>query len=264
MYDTLTSNYIDQVLKRGSSTLDGDFESFGPIRRIRQKSNLISPSKEVRSLLSGSSLSSPLTPLFKDFSKGSMSVQKSLLLDDDSTGWPAVENGLSSGTILPSQSSETAQKLFQQLDKLLPSPQEKSSELKSIARDDSPSKLTPDMLHGSALRSMEDINSSNFFSMQGSGRLDTASASHLSNISSIHSQKLDVVEENGPLKSVGSGVKLAFGASGVSNAPIPSKDAKPGVTSENMPIANSVALPVPKRPAFQMSAPEVWTFFYFL
>ena len=260
MYDTLTSNYIDQVLKRGSSTLDGDFESFGPIRRIRQKSNLISPSKEVRSLLSGSSLSSPLTPLFKDFSKGSMSEQKPLMLGErkhDSTSWHAVENGLSTGTILPSQSSETAQKLFQQLDKLLPSPQEKSSELKSIARDESPSKLTLDMLHGSALRSMEDINSSKFLSMQGSGKLDTASASHPPNITNTHSQKLDVVEQNGPLKSVGSGMKLAFGANGVSDASIASKDAKPGVRSENMPVANSVPPPVLKRPAFQMSAPEV-------
>ncbi|ONK65132.1 uncharacterized protein A4U43_C07F34010 [Asparagus officinalis] len=244
-----------QSLKRGSAALDGEVGSVGPIRRIRQKSGLLLSSKVPHSSLSGKIISNHSTPAFKDVLEGSTSVQKTLLLDERkyvSLGSEAAENGISSATMIPLQSSETAQKLFQQLDKLLPSPKEKSAEPKMIARDESPSKLTLGMLHGSALRSMEDIPSK-FFTVEGHGQIGTSSASP--NIGSSHSLKLDMVKENGP-DSVSLGMKSASEANGVSNVPIPSEYVKHGVRSENIAIARNVGHAVPKKPAFQMSAPE--------
>lgn len=258
----LTYNMIEQVLKRGSSDLDGDSPSRGPIRRIRQKSNLMSPFKDASTSFSGKFLSSPSTPLFKDVSNDLMSLQKPLLLDErkcGDTGSQVTENGISNATMLPSKSSETAQKLFQQLDKLIPSPIDRSSEMKTIARDESHSRLTLNMLQGSALRSMEDINSSKLCSIQGR-EFHTVSASHVQNRGSSHSQKLDMVEENGRLRAVHLEVKLASEANGVINAPMPSNNDKPKAKSEDLSAASSEAIPVPRRPAFQMSAPEVLTY----
>ncbi|XP_020255939.1 nuclear pore complex protein NUP1-like isoform X2 [Asparagus officinalis] len=234
-----------QVLKRGSSALDGDLGSFGPIRRIRQKSNLMSPLKGPRLTLSEHFLSSPSTPLFKNVSEGSMSIQRPLVVNDqksDGTGLKAVENGISRPTMLSSQSSETAKKLFQQLDKLVPSPKEKSSEPKIIAQSESPSKVTLDVLHGSALSKMENLISSKSFT-----------AAHQPNAGSSLSQKLDLVTENGPLKSVCLGGKSSSEAHGVSK---PSKGGHEGLISESITVATSVEVPVPKKPSFQMSAPE--------
>ncbi|KAJ6720068.1 NUCLEAR PORE COMPLEX PROTEIN NUP1 [Salix viminalis] len=101
------------ALKRRSSILDNDMGSVGPIRRIRQKSNLL--------------------PM--------------------SVGEPLKENGSSkvhgtSFTPVPSKSSEMASKILQQLDVLVSS------------REKSPAKLSPSMLRGQALRSLEDVDSS--------------------------------------------------------------------------------------------------------
>ncbi|KAJ6796506.1 nuclear pore complex protein NUP1-like [Iris pallida] len=225
-----------QELKRVSSVLDGDFGTVSPIRRIRQKCNLSSPSKDSRPSPSGSLLSGPLTPLSNKFIEGSTSVQKPLLLAS-----------------IPPQSSETAHRLFQQLDKLLPLPTERSSKMKTIDRDGSPSKLTPDMLHGGALRSMEEIDTSKFSSVQDIG---TASDSHLPTIRSFSSGKVDMVEENGRSKFSTLGVKLASETNGLKNASTPSTDANPGRRSTYSVVSDYAAPPQSKRPSFQMSAPE--------
>ncbi|KAJ6834803.1 nuclear pore complex protein NUP1-like [Iris pallida] len=224
-----------QLSKRGSSVLDGDFRSVGPIRRIRQKCNLSSPSKDSRLSLSGSPLSSSSTSVSKEVIEGSTSVQKPLLLAP-----------------IPPQASETAHKLFQQLDKLLPSPTERASKMKTINRDESPSKLTLDMLHGRARRSMEEIDTSKFSSVQDIG---IASDSHMPTIRSFSSGKVDVVEENGCSKPSTLGVKLTSETNGLKNASIPSKDAYSGSRSTSS-VVSDYALPQSKRPSFQMSAPE--------
>ena len=64
-------------------------------------------------------------------------------------------------THVPSQSSEMAEKILQQLDKLAPSLKEKSSELKlAAANEKSPAKLSSSMLRGQALKSLENVDSS--------------------------------------------------------------------------------------------------------
>lgn len=62
---------------------------------------------------------------------------------------------------VPSQSSEVAEKILQQMDKFSPSPMEKLSERRPIwLKGKIPFTLTPDMLTGQALRSLEDIDPS--------------------------------------------------------------------------------------------------------
>ncbi|KAJ6846676.1 uncharacterized protein M6B38_282715 [Iris pallida] len=118
-------------------------------------------------------------------------------------------------------------------------------------RDGSSSKLTPGMLHGGALRSMEEIDTSKFSSVQDIG---TTSDSHLPTIGSFSSGKVDMVEEKGRSKFSTVGVKLASETNGLKNASTPSTDANPGRRSTYSVV--SAAPPQSKRPSFQMSAPE--------
>ena len=110
-----------QLLKRRSSVLDSNIGSVGPILRIIRTTIL-------RTLMENGDNSRP---------------------------------GISFAHV-PSQSTEMAEKILQQLDKLAPSPKEKSSQLKLAAakeKEKSPAKLSPSMLRGQALKSLESVPS---------------------------------------------------------------------------------------------------------
>ncbi|CAA6667125.1 unnamed protein product [Spirodela intermedia] len=143
-----------QVLKRRSSVLESDIGSIGPIRRIRQKSNLMSPLKSLTGQVPSKFL--PATNVLDTTEQSSSSVQRTLPLS--TTGYVPV----------PPQSREMAKKILQQLDKLVPSPKDKSSE----------TKLTLDMLHGQALKSVTENDLSKLFNVNANGKFEGKGNSH--------------------------------------------------------------------------------------
>ncbi|GJV86902.1 hypothetical protein Tco_1530840 [Tanacetum coccineum] len=111
------------ALKRGSSVLDDDIGSGGPLRRIRQKANLL------------------------------------MLIDKRELGYTALQqpDHASQKLLLMNESelkisTQTATKILQHLEKM-------DLKEKSSGSTKSPMKLTLDMLHGQALRSLEKVDS---------------------------------------------------------------------------------------------------------
>ncbi|XP_073107882.1 uncharacterized protein [Elaeis guineensis] len=253
-----------QVLNQGSSALDGDFGSVGPIRRIRQKSNMISPTKDIRLKFPGNLPPSPSTPLDKGFIQGSASMQETVGLDDqkhDSIDLQSSEKGNNRKSYenivsSPLQSRETAKKILQQLDKLVPSPKERSSEPNTFSRDESPSKLMHISLRGQVFENMKDINSSKPLDKEGNDNLDAVDDSLLLDIRNTPPQNPVKVEENGPIKSSVSGVKSASESNSADDALVRVADFMPGNSSAHVGISDSAAFPSQKNPAFKMIAPE--------
>ncbi|XP_043700526.1 nuclear pore complex protein NUP1-like isoform X2 [Telopea speciosissima] len=263
---TLDNNMVStgkQVSKRRSLVLDNDIGSVGPIRRIRQKTNLMSP-KSIGSLAPETHIPTRGTAFGSDVAQGSVSLtQKPLLLEEHrhrSLKMRIAENGSNcipstSFASVPSQSSEMAQKILQQLDKLVPSPKEKSSELKlATAGEKSCAKLSLSMLHGQAFRRVEEVDSSKFLNnIQGTCTLDAVGGTPLPVIQDSAYRKLDKVEENGWLKIAASGNKLAPEANGTERNTL-NKDTVPIFRTADSAISNSVVTPPQKKQAYQMNA----------
>ncbi|XP_008810621.2 nuclear pore complex protein NUP1-like [Phoenix dactylifera] len=252
-----------QVLKRGISALDSDFGSVGPIRRIRQKSNMISLTKDIHSRLPGNLLPSPSTPLDNGFIQGSASMQKTVGLDDqkhDNIDLQISEKGdnrkaYENIALTPLQSIETARKILQQLDKLVPSPKERSSGANTFSRDESPSKLTHISLRGRVFENMKDIDSSKSLNEEDHDNLDAVSDSPLLDIRNTP-QKQVKVEENSPIKSSVSGVKSASESNSADDAVVHVADSMHGDSSAHVRISDSAAFPSQKNLAFKSIAPE--------
>ncbi|KAK6271225.1 hypothetical protein POUND7_008323 [Theobroma cacao] len=241
------------ALKRGSSVLDNDIGSVGPIRRIRQKSNLLS-SKNLSLPASGG----PLSAYEAGSSSAGLDTQHHVSLRETPALMGEVrqsftdalaENGDNSTpgtrfTPVPSKSSEMASKILQQLDKLV-SPREKS-----------PTKLSPSMLHGQALKSLENVDSSKFLeNMHDIGKLGGSHAA-LPDVRDSTSHKQDKVEENGSTKLVDFPEKSGPAVNGVDTDSL-MKDNVPHVKAADSAVIKSVVqLPQQKRWAFQMSAHE--------
>lgn len=128
-----------QALKRGSSALYDEIGSVGPIRRIRQKLNMTTPLKESASSPYKNFVPTHTSPLKIDSNHASTSTQKHLQLaklnqEND-------ESACKDGTVdaetehekmnifpVPTRSTETAMKIFDQLEKFVQSPKDKKSE----------------------------------------------------------------------------------------------------------------------------------------
>lgn len=247
-----------QILKKTNSVLESDQGSFGPIRRIRQKSNLVRPLKGIctpsRNLLPSSS-----TPIGVDNLSGFTSIQKPLQFNARRYGLGSEDAKPSDNRILgendrhiPSQSFETAQKILQKLDKIVSSPKEKSSDLKAISMDGSPSKLTLGMLQGQALRSIEGIDSSNFTNRSRNFTVDDTHDS----LPQSMPQKQDVLK-NGPLELGVSQVKLPPASAVNVHAIKPATNAKSDSerTSGSV-ISGFAAVPLQEKTAFNISTVE--------
>lgn len=251
------------ALKRRSSVLDNDIGSVGPIRRIRQKPNLLS-SRGLSFPVSGSPFPIPGTGV----SSGSAQYPSSLTRRPPLFGESkenltkmSTENGDNSmpGTSfqhVSSKSSDMASKILQQLEKLV-SPKEKSSELKLASLwDSSPSKLSPSMLRGKALRSLDTVESPKLLeNVSENHRLDSSLDTLLPETVDITSQKQNKVEENGPLKLVASCDRSVPVVNGI-DSKAPNKDTLPSVKFTDSVVINSVNHPPQKKRAFQMSAHE--------
>ncbi|XP_026427746.1 nuclear pore complex protein NUP1-like isoform X2 [Papaver somniferum] len=243
-----------QPSKRRISVLDSDIGSVGPIRRIRQKTNmLMSPSKAM--VTPGSSSSNPLSADGSYAAQASTSPAQNMdeSKQNNTSHLRPSENGYNSMpatslSSVPSQSTQMAQKILQQLDKLVPSPKEKSSELRlASARGKSPAKLTLGMLQGQALRSVEDVDSSRFLvSAQSSGALDGAGGNSASGAEASTSPKQGKVKDNGPAGVFTFRDEKAPKANGVETKSS-AEDIVPSGKASEMP---------PQKRAFHMSAHE--------
>ncbi|KAK7391556.1 hypothetical protein VNO78_19972 [Psophocarpus tetragonolobus] len=239
------------AIKRRSSLLDNDIGSVGPVRRIRQKSNLLY-SKGSCLPISGSSSFVTTSGMVMDAAQQPLlSMQKPIPLDQVKHGHmnlskENVDVPSSSFPPLPSKSSETASKILQQLDKLV-SPKEKKSELRlPIMNDNSPTKLSPSMLRGQALRSMEMVDSSKF--------LDHI---HGNSSASAQDQKLNSQRdkvEDGPLKLVAPSDGLLPLVT--TAAPNPRNQLLSSAQLGDSFMIKSVTDPPQKKRAFHMSAHE--------
>ncbi|KAK0591561.1 hypothetical protein LWI29_004009 [Acer saccharum] len=246
---TLEKNGSKQgTLKRRSSVLESDIGSVGPIRRIRQKPNLLT-SKSSSLAASGSRLSMRGTVASDAVQQPSSSMQKQLLLGEaKSFAKVLTENKdssipITSFTPVPSKSSEMASKILHQLDMLV-SP-----------RDKSPMKLSPSMLRGPALKSLENVDSSMLpENVQDNNKLDGSAHTSLPDARDSTSQKQDKVEENGPTKFISSFDKLVPAMNGA-DAAGNNKDDLAGIKTSDSALTNSNSYPQKKR-AFQMSAHE--------
>ncbi|KAK9187513.1 hypothetical protein WN944_018910 [Citrus x changshan-huyou] len=236
-------------LKRRSSVLDTDIGSAGPIRRIRQKPNLLS-SRTLNSPAFGSPLSVRGSGVADAFQHASSSLQNPALSRETNHGLTKMltENGdnsipSTSSTPIPSKSSEMASKILLQLDKLVSS------------REKSPAKLSSSMLRGPALKSLENVDSSIFVeNVQDENRLHGSLDDPLPEVRGSSSQKGDKVHENGPTKT--SSPKLIPATDGV-DAAGSIKNNLCSTKTIDFAITNSTAHPHPqKKSAFQMSAHE--------
>ncbi|RDX93914.1 Nuclear pore complex protein NUP1, partial [Mucuna pruriens] len=260
-YDVLSGSKPGAV-KRRSSVLDNDIGSVGPVRRIRQKSNLLY-SKGSCSPISGSFLSVARSGMVMDTAQPPLpSMQKPILLDEVKHSHMKLSKENvddiipnSSFPSLPSKSSEMASKILQQLDKLV-SPKEKSSELRlPIVSDNSPTKLSPSMLHGQALRSMEMVDSSKLLDNIHGNKLDGpfGNLSGSAQNQKFNSQRDKV--ENGPLKLVApSDGLLPFVTT--ADATDPRNQVLSSAKSGDSFMMKSVSDPPQKKRAFHMSAHE--------
>ncbi|KAK4284009.1 hypothetical protein QN277_000900 [Acacia crassicarpa] len=238
------------ALKRRSSVLDNDIGSLGHMRRIRQKSNLItarglsaSVSESPLSIIKGGVCVDPAQP-------PSSSIMRKPFLSIEAKHSDKKLSSENMNATIPStsvphtssKSSEMASKILQQLDKLL-SPKEKSSELKlPTDKDNSPAKLSPSMLRGQALRSMETVDSSKFLDHvidNSDGMRENLSAD---------TKKLTSPKkiEHGPLKCVAP----------ISLGPVIDADASVPRQSVDSSMVKPVSLPPQKSRAFRMSAHE--------
>lgn len=230
--------FFFQALKRRSSVLDNDIGSVGPIRRIRQKSNLLptSGTLSIRGAGIGSNAAQKLP-----------STEKPVLV-----GEPSKDNGDNNvyGTTftpVPSKSSEMASKILHQLDVLVSS------------REKSPAKLSPSMLRGPALRSLENVDSSKFVEIDNdTNKLALKHDTLLPDARESVSQKQDKVEEKGPSKPIAPCGKSALAGNGMDTTSLLKNDLA-GVKTSAFPVMSTFAqAPVQKKRAFQMSAQEVF------
>ncbi|KAM2065072.1 hypothetical protein ACFX1T_028096 [Malus domestica] len=250
--------------KRRFSVLDSDIGSVGPIRRIRQKPNLLS-SRGLSSPVSSTTIlgatisSESVQNLWKPLSLGEPK-HKALSENGDNAG-PST-----SFSTVPSKSSEMASKILEQLDKLV-SPKEKSSKSNlHIVRDKSPTKLSPSMLHGQALKSLDHVDSSKFLdnahnnnnnnnnNNNCNSKLDVSTDHVIPDAQDFTSQKQDKVRENGPLRIGALSDSSTILINGADSA-TEKKDILQNVKTTVSATSNSVHPPQKKR-AFKMSAQE--------
>nr|BAO49706.1 nuclear pore complex protein Nup136b [Nicotiana benthamiana] len=214
-----------QALKRRSYVLDDDLGSVGPMRRIRQKSNLMSfgVSRPSAGVASASNLHPEVSKVVGDVQDNKITPTRHIAV--------------------PPKSSETAAKILEHLEKM--TPKGKSSESKLAARKEN--KLTPNMLHGRALRSLEDLDSPKL--------LQSAHDSYkLENWSKIFppnpcEPKQGDIEQNGRSSARESAAK------GKNDTIFSFKDTQPTV-EPNSTVNKSATQPPPKKRTFKMSAHE--------
>ncbi|XP_075496684.1 nuclear pore complex protein NUP1 isoform X2 [Primulina tabacum] len=237
------------TLKRRRSVLDDDPGSVGPMRRLRQKPYLLASKIPViaHGVESGSDLalvtSKQKLPLVVEQKNRVSKIAGQN--EDDST--PSA-----SYACVSSKSTEVAARILQHLEKL--TPMEKSSESKLAAvREKSTFRLTPSMLRGQALRSMEGVDSSKLLlAVQDDQKLEDRSDVALSHDRDSTFERTGKVE-NGDKETV---IVSAMLNPAVKNEFLESSSIPgPSITADSA-VKNSVAERPQTKRAFRMSAQE--------
>ncbi|CAN6926495.1 unnamed protein product [Brassica oleracea] len=194
-------------LKRRSSVLDTDRESVGPVRRIRQKSNL-----------SSRSLALPV-------SESPLSVRATGGQNMTHTSRDVGYIPGSNFNLVPSVSRELASKILQQVD-IMVSPKKKL-----------PSKLSPSMLRGPALKSLQNLEAPKFLDNLPEKKANLPGSSH---------QKQEKIRETGARGFSGLKEKTGDAAGDTSKAGS-SKDHETCVSGAYLPLTSSVEEHPPKK-----------------
>ncbi|RLN39930.1 nuclear pore complex protein NUP1-like [Panicum miliaceum] len=239
-----------QVLKRRGGDLENEVGSIGPIRRIRQKSNMMSPFRDARAISRGNLLTSRTSG--SDFTEDSISIQESpsskrLLLGTTSARpLESHKNGdtkpSDSAPSVPAQSNKMAEKIFEQLNIIAPSPKEKQSGLQSVTGNTSNSISKKPVLQDTGPSSMYDPSSSlKFQDLDGAnGPLDP-----YLNGSLLKKDKLNMIE--GGSSKVASSDKPTF----LGNSVSASTSRKPGfkmAVIEDLPeLDDDLEVPIPSK-----------------
>nr|BAO49705.1 nuclear pore complex protein Nup136a [Nicotiana benthamiana] len=214
-----------QAHKRRSYVLDDDLGSVGPMRRIRQKSNLLSfgVSRPISGVASASNLHPQVSKVVEDVQDNKTTPSRHIAV--------------------PPKSSETAAKILEHLERM--TPKGKSSESKLAAGKEN--KLTPNMLHGRALRSLEDLDSPKL--------LQSAHDSYkLENWSKIFPYN-PCEPTQGETEQIGGSSASESTAKGKNDTIFSFKDTQP-IVETNSAENKSATQPPHKKRAFKMSAHE--------
>ncbi|KAJ9553808.1 hypothetical protein OSB04_017853 [Centaurea solstitialis] len=233
------------ALKRRSSVLEDDIGSGSPLRRTRQKANLMPH---------GSSLLRDKRELgYTALQQPDVSTQKLLLMnkpkDFEENGDTSMRGGSGYGSV-PTKSTQTATKILQQLERLSPKEKKSESTFTGTTRDKSPGKLTLNMLHGQALRSMEKVDSPKF--LPSPRDVQKSDGQHNSTREPAASRGKEKVEENSSKKFP---VPRNMLAPVNGDLTVSSKDKAPVVIATAS-TSKLPAEPPQKKRAFQMSAHE--------
>ncbi|XP_047325420.1 nuclear pore complex protein NUP1-like [Impatiens glandulifera] len=228
-----------KTLKRRSAMEDDEYGSVGPIRRLRQKTNL-STTNSINRFVARTSLAGGIdSDAVQDPSSSKRAV---LSLDESGSRIPLTVGKSGKGirgasyTSIPSKSTAVATRILEQLDKLVPKEQSPQAKLDMLGK--SHDMLTTDMQQG-PLRSPENVDSSQILQ----GLQDPQIRGSFSNTyNDATSRKQYKVEENGEAlhseKNTFTSIKRTSPSDGIAT-----------------PVKESVFQPLNKR-GFQMSAHE--------
>ncbi|KAK3012124.1 hypothetical protein RJ639_012513 [Escallonia herrerae] len=236
------------ALKRRSSVLD-DIGTGGAIRRIRQKANLSYQGSPGTGVAYGAAQHHNLTQ--KLLLPGGPRQKSLKTVEENEDNCIPTTNY----ACVPSKSSEMATKILQHLEKL--SPKEKPAESKRVLTEKSPAKLTPNMLHGQALRSLEEVDTSKVLeNVHDVNKVEAAGNILLHDARESTSQKQDEVGQDGQKKFAVHRNMLTTSTN--SDRAASTKDtveAVPANSADSI-IPKFEAKPAQKKWAFQMSAHE--------
>ncbi|KAM3302753.1 hypothetical protein P3S67_013783 [Capsicum chacoense] len=209
------------LVKRRSSDLEDDIGSISPICRTRQKPNLLSHATSRPSPGAGAASAAADVP----------------------TGYVHI----------PPKPSETAAKILEHLENF--TPKEKSSESRLAAgKDKTPKKLTPNMLRGQALKSLESMDSPKLLqSAQESQKLENWSTIVPTNAHDSSLQKQDKMEQHRQNESINGSTVVAKNNEKISLEH--AQHVQQGVEAAESLIKESSTRPQ-KKHAFRMSALE--------
>ncbi|CAD6343032.1 unnamed protein product [Miscanthus lutarioriparius] len=192
-----------QVLKRSGAELENELGSIGPIRRIRQKSNMMSSFRDSRANPRGSLLTSHTSGSY--FTEDSTSIQSSSskrLLVGSSQSLRPLESeknggdGKSSDSIppIPAQSNKMAEKIFEQLNIIAPSPKQQQSVTLNASNSMSKKPVLQDAGPSSMYKLYNQSSSLKFQDLDGAnGPLDTNL-----NGSLLKKDKLNIIKDVPP------------------------------------------------------------------
>lgn len=189
-----------QVLKRSGAELENELGSIGPIRRIRQKSNMMSSFRDSRANPKGNLLTSHISGT--DFTEDGASIQspssKKLLVGSSQSLRPLESqknegDGKSSDSIppIPAQSNKMAEKIFEQLNIIAPSPKQQQSVTLNASNSMSKKPVFQDagsssMYNQSSSLKFQDLDGAN-------GPLDTNLIGSL-----LKKDKLNIIKDGSP------------------------------------------------------------------